>query len=83
MAERLITSLEVLGATIRSKRKRSRLSQGDLGRSIGVHQTTLSAIENGSSRVRLDTLLRVLSALDYELILRDKKTIPPESGGHW
>lgn len=83
MGERLITSLEALGATIRSKRKRSRLSQEDLGQSIGVHQTTLSAIENGSSRVRLDTLLRVLSALDFELIVRDKKADPPQTGGDW
>ena len=72
MSQKVITSVKGLGTMIRARRKELRMSQEDLGQRIGVHQVTLSSIERGSSRARLDTLLRVLSALDLELTLREK-----------
>lgn len=72
MSQRVITSVESLGIMIRARRKELRLSQQELGQRIGVHQVTLSAIERGSARARLDTLLRVLSALELELTLQKK-----------
>ncbi|MBI38630.1 MAG: transcriptional regulator [Leptospiraceae bacterium] len=72
VSRRVITSIESLGTMIRARRKELRMSQEELGQRIGVHQVTLSAIERGSARARLDTLLRVLSALDLELTLQTK-----------
>ncbi|MCB1306376.1 MAG: helix-turn-helix transcriptional regulator [Leptospiraceae bacterium] len=72
MSKRVITSVKGLGTMIRARRKELRMSQDDLGQRIGLHQVTLSAIETGSSRARLDTLLRILSALDLELTLQEK-----------
>jgi len=83
MSESFISSNTALGAVIRAGRKRLRLSQEELGAPIGVHQTTISAIENGSSNVRLDTLLRILSVLELELIVQEKKKAVCEPDAEW
>ncbi len=55
-----------LGAVIRRARKRSGLSQSDLGELAGFRQETISLIETGNAAARLDTILAVLTALDLE-----------------
>jgi HTH-type transcriptional regulator/antitoxin HipB len=47
------------------------LSQDRLSAKIGVRQKTLSDIENAGS-ARLDTILRILEALDLELMVRNR-----------
>lgn len=56
-----------LGNLIRRARKRHGWSQGALGAKAGLRQETISLIENGNEAARLDTILKVLSALELEL----------------
>jgi HTH-type transcriptional regulator/antitoxin HipB len=56
-----------IGNLIRSARKGRGLSQGALGSKAGLRQETISLIENGNEAARLETILKVLSALDLEL----------------
>ena len=65
MAE-LARSPEQLGNTIRRARKKSGMSQSELGKKAGLRQETISLIENGNSAAKLETILAVLAALDLE-----------------
>jgi HTH-type transcriptional regulator/antitoxin HipB len=55
-----------IGNLIRRARKRRGLSQGALGAKAGLRQETISLIENGNEAAKLETILKVLSALDLE-----------------
>ncbi len=55
-----------IGNLIRRARKRQGLSQGALGAKAALRQETISLIENGNEAARLETILKVLSALDLE-----------------
>ncbi|RZU99074.1 helix-turn-helix domain-containing protein [Spiribacter vilamensis] len=56
-----------LGNFIRRTRKSLGLTQAQLGEKAGLRQETISLIETGNPATRLDTILRVLAALDLEL----------------
>jgi len=55
-----------IGNLIRRARKRRGFSQGALGAKAGLRQETISLIENGNEAAKLETILKVLSALDLE-----------------
>lgn len=55
-----------IGNLIRRARKRRGLSQGALGAKADLRQETISLIENGNAAAKLETILKVLSALDLE-----------------
>mgnify|MGYP002624958058 CR=1 FL=1 len=48
------------------------LTQAELGDRASLRQPTISNLEKGKGHI--NTLLRVLSALDLELVVRPKKT---------
>jgi HTH-type transcriptional regulator/antitoxin HipB len=54
-------------------RKRSGLSQAELARRMGVGQQTISQLERNPHKATFERLLRVLSQLDVELVLRERK----------
>jgi HTH-type transcriptional regulator/antitoxin HipB len=56
-----------LGSVIRRARKAQGLTQAQLGARTGVRQATISRIESGSPETKLETILRVVAALDLEL----------------
>jgi len=53
-----------LGSLVRTYRKKSGMSQIELARLADVGKTAVFDIEKGKATVRLDTLLRVLDALN-------------------
>lgn len=55
-----------------SQRKKLKLSQSAVGNMVGLKQTTISAFENKPESTQLDTLFRILSALNLDLSLSDK-----------
>jgi HTH-type transcriptional regulator/antitoxin HipB len=55
-----------IGNLIRRARKRRGFSQGALGAKAALRQETISLIENGNGAAKLETILKVLSALDLE-----------------
>ncbi len=69
-----ITSPEDLGRVLKLCRKKLHLTQSEAGGKFNLTQKTVSNIENGRPGVQLDTLFRLMSALNLEIHLesRDK-----------
>lgn len=73
-----------LGVIIKSARKKKGLTQTEAGKSVGIDQTTISKIERGESNARIDTLFRILAALDMELFVKPReKTAATSEGDIW
>lgn len=68
----LIVSPKNLGITIRQLRKEKGLTQSQLGSRVGLDQKKVSLIENGNENSRLDTLFRLLSALEVGFLIHPK-----------
>ena len=66
-----------LGSLIRKARKALGLSQVELASRAGLRQETISLIETGSPATRIDTLMRLMVALDLEMSVGQRsKTMP-------
>ncbi len=63
-------------AAIREARKTKGLSQSELSSRIGVPQSHISKIENGAVDLRLSSLIQIARALDLELKLVPRKSLP-------
>ncbi len=70
----LIRSPKELALLVISQRKKFKLSQTDVANLVGLKQKTISAFENKPEGTKLDTLLRILSAvqLDFTVLAKDK-----------
>lgn len=71
-----------LQEAIKSHRRLSGLTQSELAKLAGVGKTVIFDLEHGKETVQLDTLKKVLTALNIKLVLqspvldRAKKAIP-------
>lgn len=65
-----------------SQRKKLKLSQAEVGDLVGLKQKTISAFENKPESTRLDTLFRILSAvnLDINVTAKGEST---QADDHW
>lgn len=70
--EQFVYSPKSLGLALQRFRKLKKLNQKDAGKAFKLKQSTISSIESGALGTRLDTLFRVLAALDLEMIIRSK-----------
>lgn len=76
-----ISSPETLGQALRAERKHKLLSQKAVGHSVGMEQHTISKIEKGNPGTELNTLFRLLAALDLELIVQPRQKPAIENKG--
>ena len=60
-----------LGNYIRQRRRELGLTQEKLAAKAGVRQRTISDVET-SAKVRVETVLRTLAALDLEIVIRPR-----------
>lgn len=81
----LIHSPKDLAQYYRDQRKQRNVSQTAVAEEIAVRQDTVSKFENKANNVRLDTLFRLLSALDLEMHLVPKGELVSKDGksGKW
>ena len=63
-----------LGSVIRSARKQQNLRQVDVAQKASVRQALVSDIENGVTTAKLDTIIKVLAALDLDLSIIPRRT---------
>jgi len=70
--KQVIRSPRALGAAIARQRRLKKLNQTQAGQPLKLEQSTMSSIERGAPGTRLDTLFRVLAALDLEMIIQSK-----------
>ena len=62
-----VTSPTLLAAAVRDQRKISKLTQSEAAKQVGIKQTTVSDFELRPESTKLETLFKLLSALDLEL----------------
>ncbi len=75
-SETALTNLQDLGRVIREKRKSSGLRIDDAAALCGVSVDLLSRLENGTSGVATDRLLKVLDGLGLGLLVLEKGELP-------
>ena len=56
-------------------RKHARLTQSELAELAGVGKTVIFDIEQGKTSIQLDTLQKVLSILNIQMILKPPMTV--------
>ncbi len=56
-----------LGALVRTERSKKMIDQTQLARLAGVRQPTISDIENGIGSPKIDTIIKILAALDLDM----------------
>jgi HTH-type transcriptional regulator/antitoxin HipB len=61
--------MDLIGKAIKQTRKERNLTQEELGKLIGVQKAQISRLENNTSNVTMDTLLRVFTALKAKVTL--------------
>ena len=69
----IIRNERQLGALIRTNRKKQDWRQVDLARRASTTQKAISNLEAGSFSSRLDTILKVLAALDLDLTVTRRR----------
>ena len=55
--------LDLLGEMIKKVRKERHMTQDQLGKLVGVQKSQISKLENNTTDVRLETVLKVFSAM--------------------
>jgi HTH-type transcriptional regulator/antitoxin HipB len=65
-----------LAQALRSQRSSKRLTQKVAGAPVGLLPKTVSALESSPQRSSVESLFKLLSALELELVLRPKSSEP-------
>jgi transcriptional regulator with XRE-family HTH domain len=64
----VVLGMELLGRWIRESRRQAGMTQAQLARLAGIHQTTLSRLERGRLEgLRLHRLAAIIAVLDLRL----------------
>ena len=74
MKSYIVATPAQLGQVLKSARTAADLSQVALGQRVNVLQKTVSALENNPAGAQTETVFKILSALNLELVLRRKPT---------
>lgn len=67
-----VQSVTLLGKALQRYRQLRQLNQTAAGKEFMIDQTTISSIENGAPGTRIETIFRLLAALDLEMVIRTK-----------
>ena len=65
-----------LGQLLKSCRVQQERTQSAVGSKVGIKQSTVSILEADASTARISTLYKLLSALNLELVVRDRSETP-------
>lgn len=71
----LINSPKELAIFISNQRKNLKLSQETIADLVGLKQKTISAFENKPETVQLETLFKILSAMNLDIRVSPKNKI--------
>lgn len=69
----IISSAKDLALYLNDKRKQLKMSQSEVADLVGLKQDTISKFENNPDNSRIDTLFRILSALNLNMSLVAKE----------
>ena len=68
----IIRSAKDLALHLNDRRKQLKMSQSEVADLVGLKQDTVSKFENSPDNSRIDTLFRILSALNLNINLVEK-----------
>ncbi|WP_093388502.1 helix-turn-helix domain-containing protein [Rugamonas rubra] len=71
--KQILSISQQMGPMLQAARKSAGLSQAELARRLGISQSRLSAMELCPGSISLDQLLKLLSALNFELLVQTKE----------
>lgn len=71
--QNLVSNAAQLATVLRNRRKSRGLSQDTAAKKVGLLPKTVSALENRPSSSSIESLLKLLSALDLELLVAPKE----------
>jgi transcriptional regulator with XRE-family HTH domain len=71
--EYLVVGPRSFGGAIREFRTRRHSTQQEVAERADIHRTYLAALENGSATEALQQIMRAISALDLEVVIRPKQ----------
>jgi HTH-type transcriptional regulator/antitoxin HipB len=72
-----------LGVALRSRRKELGLTQHQAAARGGLQQKTVSSLENDPQRCTIDSLYRLMAALEVELVLQPREAPKLAAGDYW
>ena len=61
--------MDIIGTIIREARQKRNMTQGDLGKLLGVQKAQISKLENNTKDFRIGTIMRALKALGAKVTL--------------
>lgn len=70
--KQLVYSSKSLGITIARQRRIRKQNQSEVGKPFKIEQSTISSIERGAQGTRIETIFRILAALDLEMVIQSK-----------
>ena len=73
-----VTSAKQLSACLKDARRLQKLSQGKVADKVGLRQDTVTNIESKPESTKLDTLFKILAALELSLDIKPR-TDPSDS----
>ena len=79
----VIRTPQQLSQVLRAHRKKKQLTQRFAGKDVGLLPKTISALELKPEGSSIESLFRLLSALDLELVVTEKGTSRPTNGPEW
>jgi HTH-type transcriptional regulator/antitoxin HipB len=77
--ENIVNTPDQLGQVLRQFRKAKYRTQADVGAAVGLLPKTVGTLELSTARSQVGSLLKLLSALDLELVLRPKQGNRPDT----
>ncbi|GIK70920.1 MAG: hypothetical protein BroJett020_22150 [Bacteroidota bacterium] len=79
----IIRTPQQLAQVLRAHRKRVKLTQQLAGKNVGLLPKTISALEQKPEGSSIESLFRLLSALNLELVLQEKAISSHHDGTEW
>ena len=70
--EYILQNPQQLGSVVQGIRRARRLTQGAVGKRVGIRQSSVSGLEANPAPASLSQVFKLLSALDLELVIRDR-----------
>lgn len=74
-----VTAAGALAQAVRDQRKVNKLTQSETAEQVGIKQTTVSDFENKPESTKLETLFKILAALDLELHVVKRGSALPDN----
>lgn len=81
--DHVIQTAAQIGIHIRSRRKALKLTQAEVASNLGLSQKRMSELERHPDRITVEQLLTLASAMQMEIVLREKSAKHKRAAGEW